>query len=226
MRLLDRLRRRPPPPGPLADLAAVAVPERRTPLREVALLAVDVETTGLKPGRDEVLSVGFVPVVAGEVLLGAARHLPVRPRGSVGQSAAVHGLTDDALADAPPMAQVLPDVLRAFTGQEHRLVMLAHFARIETGFLSAACRQLYGTDVPLPVIDTWDLELRLLRKHLDEVPTGRVRLDACRRARGLPRYSAHNAAVDALACAELFLAQWAELQARQETPLTLGDVLT
>ena len=41
-----------------------------------------------------------MPVLAGEVLLGGTRHLAVRPRGDVGGSAVVHGLTDDLLTDA------------------------------------------------------------------------------------------------------------------------------
>lgn len=220
-----------PASGPLADLAAAPTVPTDTPLGDVELLAIDLETTGLDPRRHELLSVGLVPVRGGQVVLGGARHLPVRPRGDVGDSAVVHGLTDDALAAAPPLAEVLPEVLGALVGERpgpdgtpYRRVLLAHFAQVETSFLAAASRATYGAAVGLQVVDTLEVELRLLRAQHHELMPGQVRLDACRRRRGLPRYRAHSAVVDALACAELFLAQCAELEARRDRPLTLADV--
>ena len=224
---LGRRRRDPvPTDGPLAELAALPAAPRSTPLAEVELLALDLETTGLDPRRHEVVSVGLVPVRAGEILLAQARHLPVRPRGEVGESAVVHGLTDDALAVAPTLEEVLPRVLEAFrpAGGERRRVLLAHFAQVETDFLTAACREVYGAAPAWQVVDTMEVQRRLLRAQHHELRPGSVRLDACRRAHHLPRYGAHNAATDALACAELFLAQCAELEHRRGRPLTLDDV--
>lgn len=213
----------------LAELTAARPPSRRDPLAGVELLALDLETTGLDPRRHEVLAIGLVPVVAGEVVLGGARGQRVRPGGSVGGSAVVHGLTDDALAGEPLLEQVLPEVLGAMLDGSattpRRRVLLAHFAQIERDFLAAACRRTYGAVVRMPVVDTLELERRLLRARPDEVPPGRLRLDACRRAHGLPRYAAHDPVTDALACAELFLAQCAVLQERLRRPLRLGDVL-
>ena len=228
-------RRLPEPGTPLAALARASRVDPRTPLAEVELLALDLETTGLDPGRHEVLSVGHVPVVGGRVLLRQARHELVRPSGPVGESAVHHGLTDDRLADRPDLAQVLPgvlDALRTTTGPPGaaggpvRRVLLAHFAQIETAFLDEACRRLYGARVALQVVDTLSLAQRMLRVPTPELATGRLRLDACRRTYRLPRYRAHSAVTDALACAELFLAQTAELAEQHGRPLRLADVLT
>ena len=55
---------------------------------------------------------------------------------------------------------------------------------------------------------------------------GAMRLWTARERRALPAYRAHEALTDALACAELYLAQRAELQARTpETTLTLRHVV-
>lgn len=223
-----------PPGTPLAQLAAAPVPARDTPLDLVELLAIDLETTGLDPRRDELLSFGMVLVRGGQVHLATARHLPVRPQGQVGDSAVVHGLTDDSLAQQPPVEQALPEVLQALVcdapppgteGPAPRRVLLAHFAQVETAFLAAACRQVYGATVGVPVVDTLELARRLLRAEHHELQAGTVRLDACRRRHGLPRYRAHSALTDAVACAELFLAQAAELEQERDRPLMLGDVL-
>lgn len=217
------LLRRPASPGPLADLEAAAEPARDTPVAELELVALDLETTGLDPRRHEVLSVGWVPVRGGEVVLGGARHLPVRPRGNVGDSAVVHGLTDDALASAPTLEEVLPEVVTALIGPGPvRRVLVAHFSRVETTFLGAACREAWGAPLRVPVVDTLEVERRLLRGTPDAA--GAVRLDACRVRHGLPRYRAHSAVVDAIACAELFLAQCAVLEERLGRSVVLGDV--
>lgn len=223
-----------PPGTPLAALAAAPVPDPGTPLDLVELLAMDLETTGLNPRREELLSFGMVLVRGGQVHLATARHLPVRPRGQVGDSAVVHGLTDDSLAQEPPLKEVLPQVLEALVsgaplpgtdqGVAPRRVLLAHFAHVETAFLAAASRQVYGAAVGVPVVDTLELARRLLRSQNQELQAGTVRLDACRRRHRLPRYRAHSAITDALACAELFLAQTAELERTHGRPLTLGDV--
>ena len=86
-------------------------------------------------------------------------------------------------------------------------VMVAHYARIETGFLYAACRQLYGMAPVMPVVDTLLIEHeRHVRSHL-ATQRGALRLAAARERYGLPRYPAHDALTDAIAAGELFLAQ-------------------
>lgn len=223
---LGDLLRRPAPPGVLGEVMAAEPYPGDTPLLGVELLALDLETTGLDPRRHEPLSFGLVPVTGMQVPLGGARHLPVRPRGVVGESAVVHGLTDDALATAPPVEEVLPQVLRAFVAPgPRRRVLLAHFSLVETRFLRVACRRVYGAGLRLQVVDTLEVERRLLRARHDELREGQLRLDASRRRRGLPRYRAHSAVTDAVACAELFLAQCGELEERRGRSLVLDDVL-
>ena len=204
-------------------------PAPSVPLDEMPLLAVDIETTGLDPRVDRVLSIGWVPVDGGSVVLGGAGRVVVRDEvggaggAGVGSSATIHGLTDDALAGGEVMADAVARLLGALTGR----VLLAHFARIETAFLSGACERLWGAPLPCVVVDTLDLEHRVVtgRGQRDPEP-GALRLWSARERHGLPVYPAHEALVDALACAELYLAQRAELQAaRPETTLTLRQVM-
>lgn len=187
---------------------------RRPParsVRELELVAVDLETTGLKPSRHEILSVGMVPLRGLSIDLSGARQLAVRPSGrdGVGQSATVHDITDDVAAAARPLEQVLPEVLTALEGR----VLLAHHAPIEVGFLTRACRACGQVPPWLTVIDTVLLQRRVLRRGhaAAHVAEGELALPAARRHLGLPRYRSHEALTDALACAELYLAQVAAL---------------
>jgi DNA polymerase-3 subunit epsilon len=213
-------------PGPLRTYLEATLPDLGTPLADLRLLAVDIETTGLDPRRDRVLSIGWLPVDGGRVVLGGAGRVVVRDEGGaagVGQSATVHGLTDDRLADGVPLEDAVTRLLQALAGR----VLLAHFARIETGFLAAVCERAWGAGMPCVVVDTFDLERRAVAGGWGSEPErGALRLWAARERRGLPVYRAHEALTDALACAELYLAQAAELAARSpETTLTLRHVV-
>jgi DNA polymerase-3 subunit epsilon len=192
------------------------------PFSRVDFLVVDVETTGLDPRRDHVLEVGWVPVTLGEVVLAGVRGTAVRlpPGADVGESAVLHGLTDDDLAAAPGLTDVLLELRTAVQGR----VLVAHHAPIEIGFLDGAFRDGQADRAPLFVVDTMALQRRLLVRGHGEPPPGALRLDAARRRYGLPRYAAHRAATDAVATAELLLAQVAELGSRLGREPTLADL--
>lgn len=191
------------PPGAIRDYLSTPEPEVGTGRAGLSLLAIDLETTGLDPRRDHILSVGFVPVDGAEVVLAGARHLVVRSDRQVGHSATIHALTDDMVAGGVPLESAMELTLVALAGR----VLLAHHAVVETGFLQAATRALWGAALPVTVVDTLALQQRVVRRTGEEPREGSLRLWAARDHFGLPRYRAHNALVDALACAELYLAQ-------------------
>jgi DNA polymerase-3 subunit epsilon len=192
------------PAGPVRDYLASPPPAPGTDVTDLPLLAIDLETTGLDPRTDRILSVGFVPVDGLQITLAGAEHVLCRADVEVGQSATVHGITDDALAGGVPVRELIERVAAALIGR----VLLAHHAVIETGFLSAACERELGVPLPTTAVDTMELQRRVLRSHAGEdLPPGALRLGTARAHLGLPRYAAHEALTDALACAELYLVQ-------------------
>ncbi|AKK02960.1 exonuclease domain-containing protein [Corynebacterium epidermidicanis] len=201
--------------GALAEYLAQPAVDRDTAVEKLNLLAVDVETTGLKAGRDALLSIGWVPVTAGVIELAAARHHVLQTGAEVGQSATVHGLTDDQVAAGSDPREALGEFLDALQGR----IALVHYAPIEQNFLSHACNQHFGAPLKLPVVDTFALE----RRHMERMgtyPRGEdLRLGRVRARYGLPTYRNHNALTDALATAELYLA-WAA----RSTARTLRDL--
>ena len=137
------------PSGPLRDYLQTPFPDPRTEVGDLQLLAVDLETTGLHPKNDRLLSIGFVPIDGLSIDLSGARRFVVQAGVEVGQSAAIHGLTDDTVAAGTPIDEALPVVLEALRGR----VLLAHYTDIEERFLSAACERVYGTRLPVARID-------------------------------------------------------------------------
>lgn len=199
--------------GPFGDYLDVPIPDPETPLADLPLLAIDLETTGLDPNKDQILSIGFVPLDGLSITLAGADEMVLQPCVDVGQSATIHGLTDDALEGGLAIEEALARVLPALAGR----VLLAHFADIEIKFLSAACRRLYGTRMPCARIDTMDVQRRIIAPGLLQPDIGELRLWAARAHYDLPVYRAHRALTDALACAELYLAQASTMSVRAET---------
>lgn len=202
--------------GALAEFYRTPAQTPDTPAKELRLLAIDIETTGLDPVKDTTLSVGWVPVDGDTIRFDGAGHLVLAADTEVGQSAVIHGITDDQIAAGTPLPEALPRVLQALTGR----TLLAHYSTIETRFLSRLCEAEYGAPLVTPVVDTLHLADRIINPGWDdESRAGELRLWNARTRYGLPRYRAHGALTDAIACAELYLAQVAELS--QERPRTL-----
>ncbi|MDO4784568.1 MAG: exonuclease domain-containing protein [Propionibacteriaceae bacterium] len=196
------------PDGPLRRYLEAPPPHPGAPPDELRLLAIDLETTGLNPANDVLLSTGYVPIEGLAVDLSGAGGSIVRVATEVGQSAVFHGLTDDQLARGRPLAEVVDDVLDALTGR----VLLAHHATVEQSFLARAIEQVHGVRVRFESLDTMKLTSALIAPGFDDEPRGEdLRLWRARGRYGLPRYRSHDALTDAIACAELFLAQVAEI---------------
>jgi DNA polymerase-3 subunit epsilon len=203
---------------PLAPFYSDPPINLRKTVADSELLALDFETSGLNEKQDRLLSMGWVLISHGRIRMATAGHCVIRSEDrSVGQSATVHGLLDADLVHGLSLAEAVEPLLRLIRGR----ALVVHYAPIENGFLQHACHHLYGVPLPLQIIDTLAIEAQR-RAHIHD-SQGALRLHACRERYGLPRYKAHNAAVDALACAELLLAQVAHIGGQDN--VTLGDLL-
>jgi DNA polymerase-3 subunit epsilon len=204
------------PAGPLRSFLSTPFPDGGRDCREVEYLALDLETTGLDPQRDAIISVGMVGLQGTRIDLGTAEHRIVRVNRAIPeQSVIVHQLTDDAVAAGAPLAKVLADVLRRLAGR----VLLAHHARVEFGFLRRACAEVFNGEFVVPVVDTESLARRWFEQRDKPFSPRDLRLANLRARYNLPRYPAHNALSDALACGELFAAQVAERESGHPMPL-------
>jgi DNA polymerase-3 subunit epsilon len=211
----------------LRKFYAAGAPAPQTPVQHTPLMALDVETTGLDPATDGIVSLGLVPMQLDRILNSRARHWIVRPRERLAEeSVTIHGITDSQVRHAPDLDEILGEVLDAIAGH----VLVVHCREIERRFLDAALQVRIGEGLQFPVIDTMALEARMHRVDdrslLDQLlrrerPRVSIRLADSRARYGLPRYRPHHAMTDALASAELLQAQIAHHYA-PTTPV--GDV--
>lgn len=192
-------------------------PTAEVPWDGVEIVSLDLETTGLNPATDQILSYGKVHIRSGNIHLSTAKHELVKPQKLIPEaSAVIHYITDDVASSARPLEQVLPDLLDFLWGK----VMLVHFNKIEQGFLNAACQRLYGSPFIIPTIDTLNLAERVLVRRNHAIVTNQLRLFNLRDRFNLPAYKAHDALNDAMTTAELFLLLEGEINPHGATPVT------
>lgn len=160
--------------------------------------SLDLETTGLEPGRDEILEIAWVRFVDGRIrdrFQSLVRVERVPPAIS-----SLTGIEPGDLADAPPLREVLPGVLEALAGR----AVVAHNAPFDRAFLEAAAERL---GLPFPVIhwvDTLALARALWPERRD------YSLNSLRELVGELRRG-HRALSDAEATGKLFLEELATL---------------
>jgi len=131
------------------------------------------------------------------------------------ESVRIHGITDEMLIGAPPMATVLPAFLE-FAGPA---VLVGHEASFDLRFLEPAARQLGLPSLTAthPILDT-----RLLSRSLHG-PGESHTLEAVAGRLGVTVTGRHSALGDALATAEILIRLLALIQKRGI--LTLGETL-
>lgn len=186
-------------------LACWQVPLARLsqPCLDTDFLVVDLETSSLDAESGEIISIGWVEVKQGKVLLNSAEHCFMKSENSVGHSATIHHIRDCELETG----RTLLDVAQRFLQVAQGKVLVFHHSPLDMAFLNKASLRLFSVPLLLPVVDTLEIEKRSLLRRQEYIKKGELRLGACRQRYNLPGYPAHDALMDALSTAELLLAQ-------------------
>ncbi|KKD58602.1 DNA polymerase III subunit epsilon [Grimontia sp. AD028] len=182
-----------------------------TPVSEVEFVALDLETTGLDPSKNDIVSIGLVPFTLNRIHCREAKHWIVKPRKPLEDDSVVfHGITHSDVSDAPDLRRILEEVLASLEGK----IVVVHYRRIERDFIEAAVKSRLGETLLFPVVDTLEIESWYYRKPFQKFwsclmkkPLTSIRLADSRRRYNLPFYQGHNALTDAIATAELLQAQ-------------------
>jgi DNA polymerase-3 subunit epsilon len=183
---------------------------RRRSWRELELVSLDFEATGLDFAKDTIVSFGTVPIRRGRVDLGDAGYDLVDP-GPVSvssESVTVHGLRPVDLRGAPDLDAARTALGAAIAGR----FLVAWAAGVEAAFLD----RMFGGGVR-----------RWLRRFVDarpiafatmEDPPRPFTLTSVAERHGVPVASPHHALDDALVTAQLFLVVAARLRSGR-TPM-------
>jgi DNA polymerase-3 subunit epsilon/CBS domain-containing protein len=158
-------------------------------------VAVDLETTGLDPRRDAIVALAAIPFVEREPQPGLVTL--VQPgRAIPPASTAIHGITDEMVAAAPPVRPALGALEDALGGD----VLVGHGIEFDLAMIGRARRTHRLPPLRNRALDTMRLALAL---HRDLTDPG---LDAVAARLGVPVNGRHTARGDAIAAGRILLA--------------------
>lgn len=165
------------------------------PLTGLACTVFDLETTGLDPSIDRILSIGAVRIVNGRLLGQESFDLLVDPERPIpARSTEIHGITADMTRGQPTIAEALPGFARFV----ERSVLVGHNVAFDLRFLELQQRSS-GVVFTNPVLDTL---------VLGELAFGQAEshsLESLGATLGIDVTGRHTALGDALVTAEIFL---------------------
>ena len=176
----------------------------------------DTETTGLDNQEDRIIEIGGIELV-NKFPTGRNFHVYVNAQGRKvhPEALAIHGITDEFLADKPVFSQIIADMAALFDGA----MLVAHNASFDIAFINAEYARLGLPAVdPARVIDTLALARR---RH----PMGPNSLDALCKRYGIDNAhrTKHGALLDAELLAEVYIEMNGGRQAALGLTLDSGD---
>ncbi len=191
--------------------------DKQSLLKDCTFMVLDFETTGLNHKEDNLVSMGWVEIEQLAINLGSSKHIMINPKNKLTtESILIHKLTNDELQQGLSISVAMEMLL---THMQNK-ILVVHFRMIEEQFINEICYRLYGLKkLPMRMIDTLEIELNKHPTLADPGPSEGYRLNNLREKYHLPRYKAHNATIDALATAELFLAQLNWMEKESNTKL-------
>lgn len=199
-----RMLRRDLPPLARENLRALEGLKPNAPARSHNFVVVDLETTGMDPRKDRVVSVGAFRVVNGRIRLGEVFSELVNPGRSIPvESIHIHAILPDMIRSARMAWEVFEDFLE-FVGHD---ILVAHHARFDLFFINWVMREQFGFRLQNLVVDT---VLMCRQALLDPDPYGQRRgakrcsLEALTERFGIDVPERHTALGDALATALVF----------------------
>jgi DNA polymerase III epsilon subunit family exonuclease len=163
-------------------------------LSRVPFVALDLETTGACAGVGKITEIGAVRIEG----FRAVEHFAtlVNPRRPIpSMISRITGITQDMVADAPSIEEVMPSLLQFLEGA----VLVAHNASFDVGFLNYELKRLQSRRLGEGAIDT----LPLARALAPGLPS--YRLHAVAEALGAPVTTCHRALPDAQAAGHVFV---------------------
>lgn len=185
-----------------------------TPLKELEIIAFDLETTGFNPHNgDEILSFGAVVARGGELIESESFYRLVNPKRIIPQVITeLTGITNEMVREAPDLITVLHDFM-AFVG---RRLLIAHASGHDKRFLNAALWRTTKVNLNHRVLDTM-----MIAKWL-EPGMESYSLDDLLISNGIPITERHHALQDSLMTARLWNVYLKRILERNI--VTLGDL--
>jgi DNA polymerase III subunit epsilon len=186
-------------------------------MTELPIVAIDTETTGRDPSTDRVVEVACVRWERGEVVL--RKSWLVNPGRPIPKEAFdVHGISDEAVKDAPAFDAIVPELIEALRGA----IPLAYNAEFDRKQLMSEIGRVGTPSAPPPALQKnveW-LDPLVWARELQKLEKSRALAEVAARL-GIELNQAHRATDDAEAALHVFI----KFQEDTRLPKTYGAFL-
>lgn len=164
-----------------------------TYLENKTFVVFDIETTGLDYRKDEIIEIGAVKIVNGEIIESFATL--IKPNQIISEEITnINGITNEMVADAPIFGNVIADFYKFTRGS----ILVAHNAEFDTTFIKEHGKK-YRFKFDNEIIDT----LALSRTYLKQLRHHKLK-NLCEYF-GVSLINAHRALNDTVATAKCFI---------------------
>ncbi len=186
--------------GYLVDDAAKITEGISDETADGGFVVFDIETTGLSNEKDEITEIGAVKVENGVItdrwssFVNPGRPIPPK-------IVELTSITDDMVADAPKINEILPDFFEFCKG----CVLVAHNAKFDIGFIKVAAKKC-GIEYNFPQLDT----LQLAKCMYPDM--GNYKLNNLEKHLSVVLENHHRAVDDAKATADIFVKMLEQLK--------------
>lgn len=177
--------------------------------RNMRYLVIDLELTGLDATQHEIVSIAWLAIEQQCIKLSTAQHAINNQVQQLAQSPIYHGIAKKDLENGQDLAAILTSLANEINGG----IVVFHNAPLDWSFLKNAFKHHNLNVKPALILDTFKIEKSRLQQQGLDIALDDLTLSKCRARYNLPRYSNHHALTDAVATAELLLAQCQQISA-------------
>lgn len=166
------------------------------------LVALDCETTGLDPKKDDLVAVAAITIKGDRIETSNAFQAYIRPEAAMDPAAIkIHRLRHADLESGRPVEAVIPELLRFVGGRP----LVGYYLEFDFAMLNKRVRRLLGFELPNPLIEVSGLYYD--RKYGDAPPGVQIDLSfaAILDDLKLPMLDQHDAYSDALMTAMMYV---------------------
>ncbi len=179
------------------------LPNKKTPLEEVTFYVFDIESTGLDPDKDRILSLCVIPVHQFQIRINDSISLRIHQEYYRSESISIHEIMPNN-KDHNGISE--KKALSEFLQRTGDGIWVAHFSDLDLKLIQQAAKRHGLLRIHNPVLDSSLLLSRAIDRYRnpEQLPQGALQLYEVCKYLNIPVEDLHTAEGDALATAILF----------------------
>lgn len=174
-------------------------------IEDAKFCAVDIETTGLNPKKDEMIALACMPIIQLRIQVRDTFQTLIRPKKYNLNAMKYHGISQDNLMEAPVFEDMADEIHHILDG-----ILVGHSVEFDVSFLKMHFKTV-GVNFRRACLDIAMIERWLRQKR--GIPDMDLSFDAMMQRYGLQSYYRHNATADAFFAAQIFQMQMRQMMA-------------